>query len=68
MINLNQTIQIIQKGDFWGKNRRFLAFQAILRYTFLDFFCEIKNWSGFAGIAYDRPLCRNGAIMVINML
>jgi hypothetical protein len=23
---LNQTIQIIQKGDFWGKNRRFLAF------------------------------------------
>jgi hypothetical protein len=26
LINLNQTIQIIQKGDFWGKNRRFLAF------------------------------------------
>jgi hypothetical protein len=25
LINLYQTIQIIQKGDFWGKNRRFLA-------------------------------------------
>jgi hypothetical protein len=25
LINLCQTIQIIQKGDFWGKNRRFLA-------------------------------------------
>jgi hypothetical protein len=23
---LYQTIQIIQRGDFWGKNRRFLAF------------------------------------------
>jgi hypothetical protein len=26
LINLYQTIQIIQKGDFWGENRRFLAF------------------------------------------
>jgi hypothetical protein len=25
LINLYQTIQIIQKEDFWGKNRRFLA-------------------------------------------
>jgi hypothetical protein len=26
LINLNQIIQTIQKGDFWGQNRRFLAF------------------------------------------
>jgi hypothetical protein len=27
LINFYQTIQIIEKGDFWGKNRQFLALQ-----------------------------------------
>jgi hypothetical protein len=49
LINLCQTIQTIQKVDFWGKNRRFLAFQDNLE---IHFFCENQNWSGFAGIAY----------------
>jgi hypothetical protein len=25
-LRLNQIIQTIQKGDFWGKNRRFFSF------------------------------------------
>jgi hypothetical protein len=51
LINLYQTIQIIQKGDFWGKNRRFLAFYDNFEIHFFLFFF-IQNWSGFAGIAY----------------
>jgi hypothetical protein len=44
LINSNQTIQTIQKGDFWGKKRRFLAFETLLRYKYLDFFFgEIQN-------------------------
>jgi hypothetical protein len=48
LINLYQTIQIIQKGDFWGKNSHLGQFWD----TNFLFFCEIQNWSGFADIAH----------------
>jgi hypothetical protein len=38
LINLYQTIQIIQKGDFWGINRRFLAIWDNFEIQFFGFF------------------------------
>jgi hypothetical protein len=78
LINLNQTVQIIQKAEFWGKNRRLFSLLGNFEIQIFVFFGEIQNWSGFAGIAlgvhcaywhiFGWPLCRNGAIVVINML
>jgi hypothetical protein len=55
-----------------GKNRRIFSLLGNFEIQIFGFFCEIQNWSGFAGIAYgvhmDTFFVGLCAEMVLNML